>query len=343
MPTRYAAVIRSVGRYLPSKVVTNHDLSKVMDTSDEWIRERTGIRQRHIAQEGESTSGLAVEASKHALDQAGWKSTDLELILAATLSPDYYFPGIGVLVQSGLQASTIPALDIRGQCSGFAWCLATADAYVRTGRYRKVLVVGAEIHSRLIEFSNRGRDVSVLFGDAAGAVCLEAVPAERDPRCDNQVRGIIDSSLGSDGSGARELYIPRPGHAGDAEFMTKEETESKAWLPAMAGRQVFKNAVTRMLEVCEELLGRNDVSPADIDLLVPHQANLRINQMVAKKLGLREDQVFNNIDRYGNTTAATLPLVMHDAVAEGILKPGMLVLTVAFGSGFTWAANLIRW
>lgn len=340
----YRSEVAGVGRFVPEKIVTNDDLAKLMDTSDEWIRERTGIRQRRLAELGESTSGLGAKAAMAALKNAGWQAQDVDLILAATLSPDYYFPGIGVLIQKKIGAPTVPALDIRGQCSGFAWSIATADAFIKSGQYKKVLIVGAEIHSRIIEFSNRGRDVSVLFGDGAGALCLEAKNCDVDvPRANNDVNGVIDSYMGSDGSGAELLYVARPGLGGEEQFLTVEEASEKAWRPKMEGRQVFKHAVSRMLEACDALLTRNGLSPKDIDLLVPHQANIRINEMVAAKLSLKEEQVFNNIHKYGNTTAATLPLLMSEAQEEGRLKKGDLILTVAFGSGFTWAANLIRW
>lgn len=338
----YRSVIQSTGHYLPEKVVTNNDLAELMDTSDEWIEERTGIKQRRLVQDGVSTSFLATKAAEQALHNAGWDSKDVDLIIAATLSPDYYFPGIGVQVQNKLGARTIPALDIRGQCSGFVWGLATADGLLRTGAYRRALVVGAEIHSRLIEFSNRGRDVAVLFGDGAGAVALEAFSGDQRPLVSNNMRGIIDSLMGSDGSGLSHLYIQRPGHDGSSSFLSQAEAGEKAWLPKMEGRFVFKNAISRMVEACEAILARNNIKASDLDLLLPHQANLRINQMVAEKLGLKEHQVFNNIQNYGNTTAATIPLLMHDAKRLGLLKEGHLVLTVAFGSGFTWGANLIR-
>jgi 3-oxoacyl-[acyl-carrier-protein] synthase-3 len=327
--------ISSVSGYVPGTILTNGELSQKMDTSDDWIRERTGIRERRIADSKTSTSDLGTRACEIALKKAGWTIDDVDLILAATLSPDYYFPGIGVQIQAKLGAKTIPAMDIRAQCSGFAWGLMTGDSFIRSGSFKRVLVVGAEIHSRILEFSNRGRDTAVLFGDGAGAACLEA--------CEGP-RGILDFHMGSDGSGADLLCVKRPGlSAGTGAFLSEEDVTHKTWLPHMEGRQVFRHAVTRMTESCQMLLDRNQLTSKDIHLLLPHQANLRINQAVAEKLALREDQVFNNIGFYGNTTAATIPLLMADAEDRGLLKKGDLVLVAAFGAGFTWGSLLIRW
>lgn len=338
-----STTIEGVGHFVPERVVTNDELSQLMDTSDEWIRERTGIETRRVASEEVGTSDLGVEAAKQALEKAGCTIRDVDLILAATLSPDYYFPGIGVLIQDKLGAPPIPAMDIRGQCSGFSWGISTADAFLRSGQYKRILLVGAELQSRVIEYSNRGRDVSVLFGDGAGALVLRSQEGE-PARVNNGVRGVIDNLMGSDGSGAELLAVMRPGvSAGHSTFLSEEEAKEKAFLPVMNGRQVFKHAVTRMLEACGTILQRNGLAPLDLDLVIPHQANLRINEMLREKLGLPPEKVFNNIQRYGNTTAATLPIAMSEAESEGRLKKGDLLLTVAFGSGFTWGANLIRW
>jgi 3-oxoacyl-[acyl-carrier-protein] synthase-3 len=335
--------VESVGHFVPSKVVTNDDLSKVMDTSDKWIQERTGIKERRAAPIEMGTSDLGVAAAKEALDRAGTSLELGDLILAATLSPDYYFPGIGVQIQHKLGAPTIPALDIRGQCSGFSWGVSTADAFIRSGQYKRVLLVGAELQTRVIEFSTQARNVSVLFGDGAGALLLSRSDGEA-ASIDNQKRGVIDNMMASDGSGAELLIVKRPGiSAGCETILSEEEVRNKAYLPYMNGPQVFRHAVTRMIEACQTLLTRNGLNPTDIDLLIPHQANLRINETVREKLGLPINKVFNNIHRYGNTTAATIPLAMYEAEAEGRLKQGDLLLTVAFGSGFTWGANLIRW
>lgn len=338
------SVVSGVSFHVPEKVVTNEDLTKVMDTSDQWIRERTGIHERRIADVNTSTSDLGVVAAKKVLEKCGKTPRDLDLIVAATLSPDYYFPGIGVQIQHALGAPCIPALDVRGQCSGFAWSIATADAMLRTGNYRCALIVGAEIHSRVIEFSNRGRNVSVLFGDGAGAMLLETGTEADRPTAHNKVRGVIDSFMGCDGSGAELLTVKRPGTArGYRDFISSEEVAEKAYLPYMEGQQVFRNAVIRMMESTQTILQRNGLTVKDIDLVIPHQANLRINETVREKLGLPPEKVFNTIANYGNTTAATLPIGMTEAEEKGILKQGKLVLTLAFGSGFTWGANLIRW
>ena len=344
MDTQYRAVVKGVGHYLPETILTNHDLSKLMDTSDEWIRERTGICERRTADLKHGTSDLGLFASQEAIKHAGLEPDDIDLIIAATLSPDYFFPGIGVMIQEKLGINTVPAMDVRGQCSGFSWSMANADAFIRTGQYRKVLVVGSEIQTRVVEFSNRGRDVSVLFGDGAGAVVFSAEPGNDRARSDNEVRGVIDSLMGSDGKGASMLYIPRPGAAAnESSFITAREAEEKAYLPQMDGRGVFRHAVTRMYESCCALLDRNRLRPEDIQLVIPHQANLRINEAVRERLGMKQEQFFNNIEKYGNTTAATLPIAMYEAEQSGRLKQGDLLLTVAFGSGFTWGVNLIRW
>lgn len=335
--------IEGVGHYVPEKIVTNDDLSHLMDTSDEWIRERTGIETRRNAGVEMGTSDLGVLAAKQALERAGRDISEIDLILAATLSPDYYFPGIGVMIQNKLGAKDVPAMDIRGQCSGFSWGIATADAFLRSGQYQRILVVGAELQSRVIEYSNRGRNVSVLFGDGAGALILSQ-EKEGPATIDNGRSGVIDSVMGSDGSGAELLAVTRPGvSANNPDFLSAKEAEEKAYLPYMDGRQVFKHAVRRMMEACFTLLKRNGLTTEQVDLLIPHQANLRINEMLREKMGLPPEKVFNNIQRYGNTTAATLPLGMSEAEMEGKLKRGDLLLTVAFGSGFTWGANLIRW
>ncbi len=334
--------IEGVGHYVPEKVLTNDDLSKMMETSDAWIQERTGIKERRQASDEQGTSDLAVEACKSALERSGRKIHEIDLILAATLSPDYFFPGIGVMVQHKLGAPTIPAMDIRGQCSGFSWGIATADAFLRSGQYKRILLVGAELQTRVIEFSDIGRNVSVLFGDGAGAMVLSK--GDELATATNEAAGVIDSVMGSDGSFAEELAVTRPGvSAGNPTLISEEELRNKAYLPYMNGRLVFKNAVIRMLEASMTLLKRNGLKPSDLNLVIPHQANLRINEMLREKLGLAPEKVFNNIQKYGNTTAATLPIAMSEAEQQGRLKRGDLLLTVAFGSGFTWGANLIRW
>lgn len=343
MPTqKFCSKIIGVGHFVPEKVLTNHDLAKMMDTSDEWIKERTGISQRHVVEPGVSTSEIGYKASLNAIEKSAVDPKKIDLIIAATLSPDYYFPGIAVLIQKHLKLNC-PAMDIRAQCSGFSWGLTTADAMIRSGQYKNILLVGADIHSRVIEFSNRGRNVSVLFGDGAGAALVCAQETKEDPSAQNKVSGIIDNYMGSDGTGAEFLAITRPGMSGPKDFITKEEAQDKAYLPYMEGQKVFRNAVQRMTESLTVLFERNQITPDDIDLLIPHQANTRINTTVREKIGLPKEKVVSNIHKYGNTTSASLPLCMSEAIKDGRLQSGKLVMTVVFGSGFTWGANLIRW
>jgi 3-oxoacyl-[acyl-carrier-protein] synthase-3 len=347
MRKAYKSIVLGAGRALPSKIVTNDDLSKIMDTNDTWIRERTGIEERRIADVDTSTSELAVTACQEALAAAKCDASEIDLIVAATLSPDYFFPGIGVQIQDKMGMNCTPGFDVRGQCSGFSWALSSADSFIRSGQYKKVLVVGAEIQSRILDFTTWGRNISVLFGDAAGAVVLESQVCNSEsevPTGNNKVRGIIDNLMGSDGSGAKTLGMLRPGTApGFERFVTHDDVDQKSCHPVMDGQQVFKNAVRRMQEAALAILERNNLKASDLDLVIPHQANLRINEMLRHKLGLPEEKVVNNIQKFGNTTAATLPLCMVDAIQDGRLKPGSLVMTIAFGSGFTWGANLIRW
>ncbi|MEN9808641.1 MAG: hypothetical protein RLZZ488_208 [Pseudomonadota bacterium] len=344
MTNVFSSVVRGVGHNVPSRVVTNFDLSKHMDTSDDWIIERTGIRERRFVEPGTTTSDLAIPAIQMACQRAGVTPQDCDMIIAATLSPDYFFPGIGTVLQNKLEMKNVPAIDLRAQCSGLIYGLATADAYIRAGMAKRILLVCSEVQSPILDMSNRGRDMAVLFGDGAGALVVEAQSsaAQERPTPRNNVRGVIDSAMGSDGSGAQLLFLKAPGST-TAGFLTRESIENGDIHPKMDGRVVFKNAVTRMLEVASTVLQRNGVHPSEIDLVVPHQANLRINEAVREKLGVSEDRVFNNIQKYGNTTAATIPICMSEAVEQGKLKEGQLVLTLAFGAGFTWGCNLIRW
>lgn len=339
-----SSVIRGVGHHVPAKVVTNLDLSRLMDTSDEWIIERTGIRERRFVEEGTTTSDLALPAIQMACSRAGVEAKDCDMIIAATLSPDYFFPGIGTVLQHKLGMKNVPALDIRAQCSGLVYGLATADAYLRTGLAKRILLVCSEVQSPILDKTNRGRDMAVLFGDGAGALVIEAqnCPEGQRPTGHNSTRGVIDSLMGSDGSGAHLLFLKAPGST-TAGFMTQQSLDSGDIHPKMDGRVVFKNAVTRMLEVATAVLERNGLKPSDVDLVLPHQANLRINEAVREKLGISEDRVFNNIQKYGNTTAATIPICMSEASEQGKIKEGQLVMTLAFGAGFTWGCNLIRW
>lgn len=333
--------ILGIGSYLPPKVWTNEDLRSLMDTSDDWIQQRTGIKQRHwVDQDSETcTSDLALEAAKMALERAEVKKEDLDLIIMATLSPDHEFPGTACFLQSKLGIPGVPALDIRQQCTGFIYGLSIADQFIKTGMYKKVLLVGAEVHSKGLDKSTRGRDVTVLFGDGAGAVVLGS---DSEP-CKNEQSRILSTHLHADGRFAKELWVEDPGVGHAGERVTSERMAECKYFPQMNGKSVFMHAVKRMPEALMESLAANQLSLKDVDLFVFHQANLRINEMVAKQLEIPEEKVFNTIQQYGNTTAATIPIGLDRAVQEGKLKPGMLVASAAFGSGFTWASTLIRW
>lgn len=346
--------IASIGHYVPENVVTNEDLTRHMDTSDEWIQERTGIRERRYAKRHEETpTTLAAEATKLALERAGMYKEELDFIIFATLSPDYFFPGCGVLLQRelGIAKTEIGALDVRNQCSGFIYALSVADQFIRSGMYKNILVVGSEVHSMGLDFSTRGRDVSVIFGDGAGAAILK--PTEEEGR------GILSSHLHSDGRHAEQLSFISPGshggyHQDDVDygfpdqeygglFLTEKMMEEGMTYPYMNGKYVFKYAVQKFPEVINEALEANGYTTNDLKLLIPHQANLRIAQFVQKKMGLTEQQVFNNIEKYGNTTAASIPIALSEAWAEGRIQKGDLVCLAAFGSGFTWASALMKW
>lgn len=343
--------IAGIGYYVPKNVYTNNDLTRFMDTSDEWIQERTGIKERRYADRiGETTTTMGVEAAKIAIERAHITPEDVDFIIFATLSPDYYFPGCAVLLQREMKMKEIGALDIRNQCSGFIYALSIADQFVKTGVYKNVLVVGSEKHSFALDFSTRGRAVSVIFGDGAGAVVVQ-------PTTENG-KGILSTHLHSDGAEAEKLAMYYPGASSgiwldkmpnwpDQELggllMTKEMLEDGTAFPNMDGQAVFKKAVVKFPEVIHEALAKNNLKTSDIDLLIPHQANLRISQFVQKTLGLREDQVFNNIQKYGNTTAASVPIALCEAWEEGKIKDGDLVCLAAFGAGFTWGSALIRW
>ena len=338
--------------YVPEQVVTNQDLLKYMDTSDAWIQERTGIQERRYAHRTqETTTTMAVEASRIAIERAGITPQDIDFIVFATLSPDYYFPGCGVLLQRAMKMREIGALDVRNQCSGFVYALSVADQFIRTGTYKNILVVGSEKHSFGLDFTTRGRNVSVIFGDGAGAVVLQPSTEEG--------RGILSTHLHSDGDSAEILAMYNPGtHANhwkeekyadfdDAEigqmFFSHAMIDNGQIYPYMDGPAVFKKAVVKFPEVIMEALQANGLTPADINMLIPHQANLRIAQFVQQKLGLGDHQVYNNIQRYGNTTAASVPIALCEAWQEGRVKSGDLVCLAAFGSGFTWASALMRW
>ena len=332
------ARITGIGTYLPPRVVTNDDLSRVMDTSDEWITQRTGIKERRWVDPTVTTSDLALAAGRAALEDAGRAPEDIQMIFLATLSPDHEFPGTACFLQAKLGLPEIPAIDVRQQCTGFIYAMSMADQYLRTGFAERVLVVGSEVHSKGLDVSTEGRDVTVLFGDGAGAVVVEATDVS-DPASDPHV---ISTHLHADGRFAEELWIPAPGMAYE-RFMSHELVDKRLHFPLMNGRTVFVNAVKRMGEAVIEMLEANRVTPDEVDLFVFHQANLRINEAVAERLDIPPEKVFNTIDRYGNTTAATIPIGLHDAIGAGKLEPGMLVATAAFGSGFTWASMLLRW
>ena len=329
--------ILGVGMYLPERQVSNIDLESIkeLETSDEWIRQRTGIEFRHFVSEGESGTDLAVHASNEAIMKAALSPDDIDFIIYATLSPDYFFPGNGCFLQDRLFPDrTIGAMDVRTQCCGFIYSLAMADSLIKSGHYDHILVVGTEVHSTALDFTSRGRDVTVLFGDGAGAVVV-------GPAQDGHP-GILTTALHSEGKYARELWAEYPASAHNPR-LSHEALEQGRHYPKMNGRMVFKHAVTRMVEVSHEVLAKAGRAVDDIDLFLPHQANLRINQMVASQLGIREEKMVNTISWTGNTTAATIPICMHEAVKQGKLAENNLVLLTAFGAGFTWAATLLYW
>jgi 3-oxoacyl-[acyl-carrier-protein] synthase-3 len=328
-------VILGVGHYVPDRVVTNQDLTQWMDTSDEWIFERTGIRQRHWVSQDTAPSELAEKAAREACERAGVELSKIEAIVLASLSPEHEFPGTGCFLQARLDLPGVPAMDIRNQCSGFLYGLSVADAWIKTGQYRHVLLVGTEVHSTGLDISDRGRDVACLFGDGAGAVVLGA--------SDDNERGVLSTHLHADGRFAKALWIDCPGSCYYPIRLTKQMLDEAKIFPQMNGRQVFTAAVRHMPEAVHEALKQNGLRLEDIHLLVPHQANRRINEAVAVQLGLPPEKVFHNIEKLGNTTAASIPLALYDAEREGKLKRGDLVLLASFGAGFTWASALVRW
>lgn len=334
----YSSRITGLGYYVPENVVTNDDLSKLMDTNDAWIQERTGIQERrHIKKgDGNSTSVMGVKAAKIALERAEMSPEDIDMIVFATLSPDMYFPGGGVEVQEMLGMRTIPALDVRNQCSGFIYAISVADQFIKTGMYKNVLVIGSENHSGGLDFSDRGRSVSVIFGDGAGAAVLS--------RNENGKGGILSTHLHSEGQHKNELSLKGPStEYWVPQIIADNPQENIPYYPYMNGQFVFKHAITRFSEVIEEGLAANNLKVEDIDMLIPHQANLRISQFIQHKMKLSDEQVFNNIQKYGNTTAASIPIALTEAWEAGKIKEGDLVVLAAFGSGFTWGSVVIRW
>ncbi|MGB5667877.1 MAG: beta-ketoacyl-ACP synthase III [Maribacter sp.] len=334
----YNSRITGLGYFVPENVVTNDDLSKLMDTNDEWIQERTGIKERrHVIKGEDTTTTMGVKAARIAIERAGIDKDDIDFIVFATLSPDYYFPGPGVLVQRDLDIKTVGALDVRNQCSGFVYGISVADQYIKSGMYKNVLVIGSEVHSTGLDFTTRGRGVTVIFGDGAGAAVLS--------REEDTSKGILSTHLHSEGQHAEELSLIAPGMGTRwiTDIINENDPNDVSYYPHMNGQFVFKNAVVRFSEVIMEGLKTNNLTKEDIDLLIPHQANLRISQFVQRKFGLSDDKVFNNIMKYGNTTAASIPIALTEAWEQGKIKEGDLVVLAAFGSGFTWGSVIIRW
>ncbi len=335
----FQSKIAGLGSYVPENVVTNDDLAKLMDTSDEWIQERTGIKERHHIKKGDgnTTAIMGVKAAKIALERADISKDDIDLIVFATLSPDYYFPGCGVQVQEMLDINTCPAIDVRNQCSGFVYALSVADQFIKTGMYKNVLVIGSENHSGGLDFTNRGRSVSVIFGDGAGAAVLT--------RSDHNGEGILSTHLHSEGKHAKELSLEGPStmHWVPEIIAENPQGDDIPYYPYMNGQFVFKHAVQRFSEVIMEGLDANGLEVKDIDMLIPHQANLRISQFIQHKFKLSDEQVYNNIQKYGNTTAASIPIALTEAWEKGKIKDEDVVVLAAFGSGFTWASAIISW
>jgi len=334
----YHSKITGLGYYVPDNVVTNDDLSKIIDTNDEWIQERTGIQERrHIIPGEDTTTTMGVKAAKIAIERSGVAREDIDFIVFATLSPDYYFPGPGVLVQRDLGLKTVGALDVRNQCSGFVYALSVADQYIKTGMYKNILVIGSEVQSTGLDMTTRGRGVSVIFGDGAGAAVLS--------REEDLSKGILSTHLHSEGEHAEELIVKAPGMGGRwvSDILRDKDPNDESYFPYMNGTFVFKNAVVRFAEVINEGLQANNLEVSDIDMLIPHQANLRIAQFIQNKFKLTDDQVFNNIQKYGNTTAASIPIALTEAWEQGRIKSGDTVVLAAFGSGFTWGSVIIKW
>lgn len=335
----YNSKIIGLGHYVPDNIVTNDDLTKIIDTNDEWIQERTGIKERRWAKEEdkETTFTMGLEAAKRAIKNSGLDKDDIDFIIFATLSPDYYFPGPGVQIQEALDIKTVGALDVRNQCSGFVYAVSVADQFIKTGMYKNILVIGSELQSHGIDKTTRGRNISVIFGDGAGAAVLS--------REEDLSKGILSTHLHSEGKHALELATEAPGMGTRwvTDIIEENNPDDLSYFPYMNGQFVFKHAVVRFSEVIIEGLVKNNLPKEAIDLLIPHQANLRISQFIQKKFGLSDDQVFNNIQKYGNTTAASIPIALSEAWEEGRIKDGDVVVLAAFGSGFTWGSVIIKW
>jgi len=335
----YNSKIIGLGKYVPDNVVTNDDLSKMMDTNDEWIQERTGIKERRwaVKGDGDTTATMGVKAAKIAIERSGLDKDDIDFIIFATLSPDMYFPGPGVQVQHALDIKTVGALDVRNQCSGFVYAMSVADNFIKTGMYKTILVIGSELHSHGLDKTTRGRGVTVIFGDGAGAAVLT--------REEDTTKGILSTHLHSQGEHAEELVLVAPGMGKRwvNDILAENDPKDESYYPYMNGQFVFKNAVVRFSEVIMEGLMENNLDVDAIDMLIPHQANLRIAQFIQRKFKLTDDQVFNNIQKYGNTTAASIPIALTEAWEEGKVKEGDTVVLAAFGSGFTWGSCIIKW
>jgi len=328
-------IITGIGHYVPPRVVTNFDLEKLMNTSDEWIRQRSGIIERRHVEPGVGTSDLGVEASLRAIQNAGINKAEIDLIIVATLSPDHYFPGVGVQIQAKLGLYPIGALDVRNQCSGFIYALSVADQYIRTGDYKKILLVASEVQSTNLDYSDSGRDMAVLFGDGAAALILE-------PNTQDNGRGILSTHLFADGRHVSDLWLEKPSCL-DKPCVTEEMARARKFFPCMDGKNVFKNASEKMPQAVRIALERNGLKVEDISLLIPHQANDRISQMVAHSLKIPLEKVARNIHKYGNTTAASIPIALSESIQEGRVKPGDIIVLTAFGSGYTWASAVLRW
>ena len=331
MPNPY---ISGTGFYLPPRIVTNDELSSYMDTTDEWIQERTGIKERRYVEKGVGPSDLAIPATEQALKAAGLTVSDIDFIIFATSTPDFYAPGSGCVLQEKMGFNEIGALDIRVQCSGFIYGLSIAEQYIRTGNFKNILLIGAEVQSTAMNLTDEGRDTAIIFGDGAGAAIISAT---------EENKGILSTHMHSEGKYLKELWLEAPAsNAGHPRITREVLDEGKQYLK-MNGKEVFRHAITRFPEVINEALEANNLTSENIDLLIPHQANLRITQMVQKRLGLSNDQVFSNIHKYGNTTAATIPIALAEAFNEGRIKEGDILVLAAFGAGFTWASAIMKW
>jgi 3-oxoacyl-[acyl-carrier-protein] synthase-3 len=343
----FSSKIIGLGHYVPENVVTNDDLSEMLNTSDEWIQSRTGIKERRwvTKESGDTAATMGTKAAKIAIKNAGLKKDDIDFIIFATMTPDYYFPGCGVQVQNELGLENIGALDVRNQCSGFIYALSVADKFLKTGTYRNILVIGAELHSGGLDKTPRGRDVSVIFGDGAGALVL--TKKWIDPHLPKQ--GILSTHLHSDGKYAKELAVvgpsPRHGVGKDNHWIksVQDKPEETFYFPYMNGKSVFKHAVFRFSDVITEGLSVNQLEPSNVDLFIPHQANLRISEFVQKQFDFRDDQVFNNIQKYGNTTAASIPIALSEAFKQDKIKDNNIIVLASFGSGYTWGSIVIKW